>query len=88
MSAADESALKRLSSKYAEYVEKERPGLYDLAYTLLSRRSRLTKSIFFTASTRNEVIESLRAEVPKISTKGSEPVGEVVFLFTGQGAQW
>lgn len=88
VSAADEPSLKRLSLKYAKYVEAEKPSLYDLAYTLLSRRSRLMKSTFFTATTSEEVIQCLRAEIPKIFTKRSEPVGEVVFIFTGQGAQW
>ncbi len=88
VSAADEPALRRISSKYADYVESKRPDLCDLAYTLLSRRSTLKRSLFLTASTHESLNRKLRDENWKIYTKGTQDVKEVAFLFTGQGAQW
>jgi len=88
VSAEDDSALRRLSLTYAEFIETQTPDLYDLAYTLLSRRSSLRKSYIFMASSHEEAIKSLRAEAPKSYTKASFPVSNVVFLFVGQGAQF
>lgn len=88
VSAADYFALRRLSLKYADYVERHKPDLHDLAHTLVSRRSKLDRSIFFPASNVEEVVQRLRAEGPKIYTKSHEPIKDFVFLFTGQGAQW
>lgn len=88
VSAEDDSALSRLSSKYADYIEAQSPVLYDLAYTLLSRRSSLRKSYIFTASNQEEAVKHLRAEAPKIHSKNRFPVSSVVFIFVGQGAQY
>ncbi|KAI9818135.1 MAG: Type I Iterative PKS [Pycnora praestabilis] len=88
VSASDDSALKRLSSKYGEYVEKHKPNLHDLSYTLLSRRSNLNRSMFFTASNHEETIMKLKADAPTTYSKSLTPVKEIAFLFTGQGAQW
>ena len=88
VSAEDSSALSRLSSQYANYVEVQSPDLYDLAYTLLSRRSTLRKSHIFTASNHKEVTDQLRAEASRTYTKASSPVSNVIFIFTGQGAQF
>ncbi|KAL9119068.1 MAG: hypothetical protein Q9187_004377 [Circinaria calcarea] len=88
VAAADTSALRRLALKYADYVEAHNPDLYDLAYTLLSRRSNLKESQFLTATSHKELVQKLRAETRKTYTVASEPVMRVVFLFTGQGAQW
>lgn len=88
VSAVDKSALRRLTLKYADYVEVCRPNLRDLAYTLLSRRSNLKELLFITATSHNELVQKLRAEAPKTYINVSEPVKRIVFLFTGQGAQW
>ena len=88
VSAADERSLKALCGRYADYVENTRPSIYDLAHTLLCRRSTLRKSICFTAKTLDEVISNLRSPSQVIQTKDSEGDKEVLFLFTGQGAQW
>ncbi|KAI9748439.1 MAG: hypothetical protein M1835_001796, partial [Candelina submexicana] len=88
VSAADEKALRTLSSKYADYVENKRPNLDDLAYTVLNRRSTLKKSLFLTSSTHEVLVKKLRDEALKVYTKGTEKVKKVTFLFTGQGAQW
>ena len=88
ISAADEDSLRSLRLAYAIYAEQRRPRLQDLAHTLLSRRSTMRKSIYFTASTLEEAIDGLRSDAPTVHTKSSKAAGEVVFVFTGQGAQW
>ena len=88
VSAADEDSLKRLSLKYADYVEQHKPNIRDLAHTLLARRSTLKYSRYFVARNYYEAIDSLRAEAYRVHRKGSEGIKKVVFLFTGQGAQW
>ena len=88
VSAEDKLALGRLCVKYADYIQGHTPNLYDLAYTLLSRRSSLKETYFFTASDHVETIRKLRAENSKTYPKQSTPVKRVAFIFTGQGAQW
>ena len=88
VSANDACALKRLSRTYADYVENKSPNLHDLAYTLLTRRSNRNSSLFLTASSHEELIDKLRVDNLKTSNGGKSFVGKVVFLFTGQGAQW
>jgi len=88
VSATDETSLRRLSLKYADYVEQHKPNLRDLGYTLLARRSTLKRSAFFVAQSRREVVDILRAESYQIHRRGAECVKNVVFVFTGQGAQW
>jgi acyl transferase domain-containing protein len=56
----------------------------DLAYTLSTRRTMMQWRTSFVARTHDEVITSLsQKRVTKIS-----PSTRIVFLFTGQGAQW
>lgn len=88
VSAADESSLKAMCERYAEYVDKTRPNIYDLAHTLLSRRSTLRKSILFTARTLGEVISNLKSQPLNVQTKDSIGDEKILFVFTGQGAQW
>ena len=88
VSAADELSLRALCGRYADYVEKVRPSIHDLAHTLLCRRSTLRKSICFTAKTLDEVTSNLRSPSKDIQTKDSEGDREILFIFTGQGAQW
>ena len=88
VSAADEQSLKALCEDYADYIERTRPNIHSLAHTLLSRRSTLRKSIFLTANCLDGIIVKLRAPSNNIQTKGSEGFKKVLFVFTGQGAQW
>ena len=87
ISAIDERTLERLSLKYAQHVEAERPSLPDLAYTMLSRRSTLRQSCFITANTLDTLAEKLKAKPSNIVVKASGHVKNTVFVFTGQGAQ-
>ena len=88
ISAADDISLRQLSSKLAGYIERCSPNLQDLAYTLLSRRSTLRRSIFFVSRTHDDSVKALRDSTSNIITTNSKHSTKSVFLFTGQGAQW
>ena len=88
VSASEDCSLRASSLAYAQYIEKHKPNLQDLAYTLLKRRSTLRKSIYFAAGTHEEAIQSLRSETLRIYPKPSLTPGRKVFVFTGQGVQW
>lgn len=77
-----------MSLEYAEYIEYNLPNLQNLPYTLLSRRSTFKNSKVFTASTAREVPEKLRCDTSIVLAKSSEGMKNIIFLFTGQGAQW
>ena len=88
VSAADDLSLEQLLSRFADYVETSKPSLPDLANTLLSRRSTLKRSVFFTAQTHEEAVEKLKSRSFKSRTTREEGSQEVAFVYTGQGAQW
>ena len=88
VSAADDISLRQLSSKLAGYIERCSPNLQDLAYTLLSRRSTLRKSTFFVSTTHDDTVTALRDSTSNIITTNNKYSTKIVFLFTGQGAQW
>ena len=88
VSAADDSSLRQFSSRLAAYIEKCSPNLQDLAYTLLSRRSTLRKSVFFVSRTHSKTVKALRNSTSNIITTNSKHSTKIIFLFTGQGAQW
>ena len=88
ISAADGVALKLTSLKFAEYVEASKPVLRDLAHTMLACRSTLKKSMIFTAESHQEVVAALRRDNHSVYVKLSDVRKELIFVFTGQGAQW
>ncbi|KAL8732775.1 MAG: hypothetical protein Q9166_002557 [cf. Caloplaca sp. 2 TL-2023] len=88
VSAADETALQDLSKSYATYVDEQRPNLTDLAHTLLACRSSLRFSRFFVVSNHDSLLAQLRSNDATVVTKGANRIGKVLFVFTGQGAQW
>ncbi|MCJ1388250.1 hypothetical protein MMC18_001095 [Xylographa bjoerkii] len=88
VSAEDKYALRRLCLRYAEYSMSKAPDLHDLAFTLLSRRSTLSYSLFFSARTIVEAIKKFKDETLGVHTKSNLLAAKVVFVFTGQGAQW
>ena len=88
VSAADDGALSRLSLKYADYIEHNKPTLSAMAHTLLAHRSQLARSVFFASSTPEEAISRLRTQTPLGHPIKIRSIKGAVFLFTGQGAQW
>ena len=88
ISAADDVSLKENMLRFAEYVEASKPVLRDLAHTMLDRRSTLRKSLFFTESSHAGVVAALRTDNHNVYTKPNVAKKGLIFLFTGQGAQW
>ena len=88
ISAADDVSLKQTSLRFADYAEASKPVLHDLAHTMLACRSTLKKSIFFAADSHEEVVAALRRDDHRVFAKPREVQRELIFLFTGQGAQW
>ena len=88
ISAADDVSLKENMLRFAEYVETSKPVLRDLAHTMLDRRSTLRKSLFFTESSHAGVVAALRTDNHNVYTKPNVAKKGLIFLFTGQGAQW
>ncbi|MCJ1283507.1 hypothetical protein MMC26_002837 [Xylographa opegraphella] len=88
VSAEDKYALRRLSIRYADYLSSKSPDLHDLAFTLLSRRSTLSYSLFFSARTNTEAVKKFQDETLQSHTRSNLSASRVVFIFTGQGAQW
>ena len=91
LSASNELSLRQLAKALGQYLRDRRDTcssrmLYDLAYTLGERRSRLPwKSAFVAAS-----LPQLADELTTNGTKPSRLLKRKVvgFIFTGQGAQW
>lgn len=63
----------------SKYIETDQPSLHDLAYTLGRRRTHLRYRAF-----------AIAGEDGQISTfeKGEAKSPDLIFIFTGQGAQW
>ncbi|MCJ1473024.1 hypothetical protein MMC13_001673 [Lambiella insularis] len=74
VTANDKLSLRRLSLQYP--------------YTLLARRSTLNCSVFFAAKSREDIGTRLKDETLRVCTTGNPHAERVVFVFTGQGAQW
>ncbi|KAI4123666.1 MAG: hypothetical protein LQ338_005156 [Usnochroma carphineum] len=89
VSAADEISLQALSKALAIYTETRKPHLKDLAHTLLTRRSNLRHTRYVVASGHDELLTQLRSDDPSVVTaKNDDAAGNLLFVFTGQGAQW
>ncbi|KAL9633907.1 MAG: hypothetical protein Q9204_003214 [Flavoplaca sp. TL-2023a] len=87
VSTADETSLRSLTRSYAEFIEKRRPNLRDLAHTLLAHRSSFRFSHFFVASTYGSLLAQLRSDRAVVSKIGNV-TRRLLLVFTGQGAQW
>jgi acyl transferase domain-containing protein len=90
VSAVNETSLAALANSYADYIDRRRPVLGDLAYTLLARRSTFKRTLFLTSSSHGELIEKLRTwnDTSKLLTRRPSSNPRIGFVFTGQGAQW
>ncbi|KFE58861.1 type I polyketide synthase [Hyalangium minutum] len=95
VSARSEGALKEAAKEYAGYLEGEEGlRLGDVAYTGLMRRSQHEHRLAVVGSSVEEVREGLRGwsegrEVSGVvSGRGGEGSARVVFVYSGQGAQW
>ncbi|KAL1892848.1 Type I Iterative PKS [Sporothrix stenoceras] len=90
-SGHDEAGLTRVIESQAKYVAKNTSTVgfeTNYAYTLLSRRSRLSWRTFIVASTATELYQKLETNcTPKPLRTRCTPK-ELAFVFCGQGAQW
>jgi acyl transferase domain-containing protein len=80
-SASHEASLRRSVENYGQYILKNPSSLADLAYTLGSRREHLMHRAFCITDGKH------RPEVSRLA-KVSRDNPQLVFVFTGQGAQW
>ena len=92
LSAHEEGVAVASALAYAEHltsrmVEDKHGFLDDLAYTLCERRSHLPWSCVVVATTKNEIVEKLKAPSLKPIRQLSD-APRLAFVFTGQGAQW
>lgn len=91
VSATNLTSLQKLAAEYARYVDDHSPNLGDMSYTLLTRRSTFSKTLYFTASSSEE----LSTKLTRFAVGEGQPLSggrlsspKVLFIFTGQGAQW
>lgn len=92
-STKDQAGIQRMASSYADYLgttnndKADSRFLGDLVHTLSMRRTHLDFRSFAVASTRKELESKLREGLPK-RPRSSRQQANLVFVFTGQGAQW
>jgi acyl transferase domain-containing protein len=85
-SAKSKHSLLKYIERIAEWLTRENNEdvhLPDLAYTLAGKRSLFSWRSAITAGSSEELLSNLRSVEPQRSS-----ASRVVFLFTGQGAQW
>ncbi|KAK8104509.1 uncharacterized protein PG998_011542 [Apiospora kogelbergensis] len=92
-SAHSETSLKKMIRAHIDWLSKEpSPSLANLSYTLCHRRSQLNWRFGCVAEDRPSLIAKLQRAIDGgISSAPSRPRTPdpyVVFVFTGQGAQW
>ncbi|KAL8753206.1 MAG: hypothetical protein Q9184_005490 [Pyrenodesmia sp. 2 TL-2023] len=92
-STKDQAGIQRLTASYAETLQEiglgkaGRQYLTNLAYTLSERRSHFDFRASFVASTLVELSAQLSKGLSK-TKRSSRQDNNLVFVFTGQGAQW
>lgn len=100
-SSSDQAGLQRLSAAYTNFLDEKlqaerRLGSVgsvhtpsftsDLAFTLGAKRSALDHRTFAVATSAGELSKQLQNNMPKLRRVAKS--NNVIFVFTGQGAQW
>ena len=81
-SASHEASLRRSIENHERHILQKPPSISDLAYTLGSRREHMAHRAYC-------VIEDWKSPLTvSRSVKVSKTTPDLVFVFTGQGAQW
>ncbi|MCH8245980.1 MAG: amino acid adenylation domain-containing protein [Bacteroidetes bacterium] len=91
LSAKTQSALVRRKKDLSLYLtDHETVSLSDVTYTLQTGRTEFEHRTSCVCATREEAIETLQESDPnrEVSMDGSNQVRPVVFMFSGQGAQY
>ena len=89
LSGRSDHALSSYKSKLHRWLRREDRRTDDLdrlAHTLGSRRTHMSWRYAFAASSREEAITALQVQNVRSTRKSSST--NIVFIFTGQGAQW
>ncbi|MFE4588485.1 type I polyketide synthase [Streptomyces laurentii] len=91
LSARSESALAALAGRYAERLRTDDTALADVAHAAGTGRSHFRHRLAAVGATRADIADQLASfargeDVPDL-VQGEAGNGDVVFLFTGQGAQ-
>ncbi|KAK7755565.1 Type I Iterative PKS [Diatrype stigma] len=89
VSANSKASLQSLLKAYVEWAERhpETP-LADLSYTLCHGRSVLPWRVSWTADRHSALVEELQQRIHNLPSKPVPSKSNVIFVFTGQGAQW
>lgn len=96
-SAATQSSLSSYIAAFSEFLKQQKASinLRDLAYTLSSRRTRLTTTAYFVAQNIDELCTKLDRSLQETGSLAASPnLGlapqnpRIIGVFTGQGAQW
>lgn len=85
LSAYDQDGISRLCKAYKEYLPGMTDSLYNLSYTLASKRSRFSWRTAIVAGSAQALENILSEGQPATRVVGEPGLG---FVFTGQGAQW
>ncbi len=95
LSAKTQASLEDLADRWLEYLESTEDPLSDIAFTSVTGRAHLNHRIAIAASSREEVMDRLKAwregRISKGLASGQTRFRiktQVAFMFTGQGAQY
>ncbi|KAF3002248.1 t1pks [Neopestalotiopsis sp. 37M] len=89
LSAHTEESLKSMVQTLVNWLENEpNVSLADLSYTLCHRRTLLVSRWACVAENRVSLLDQLRRRLGKGSFRTDRAEPYIVFVFTGQGAQW
>lgn len=89
LSANTQQSLKSMIDAHYHWVEQNpEVPLADLAYTLSHRRSILPWRVSCVAESQPSLLDGLRQSIATPPTQSSPRHADVIFVFTGQGAQW
>ena len=88
-SANTQKSLAAMAQTYCEWLEKRlTTPLADLSYTLCHRRSVLPWRFSCVADRHSSLLEGLQQAISTPPVQAAPKHSDIVFVFTGQGAQW
>lgn len=82
LSAHTADTLRKRIDQITDYVKNHTARLHDLSYTLSARRSHLSHRAFAVVQPNNPILDDATFSIFNTSSPN------VIFVFTGQGAQW
>lgn len=82
LSAHTADTLRKRIGQITEYIKNHTIPLHDLSYTLSARRSHLSHRAFAVVQPSNPILDEAAFSIFNTSSPN------VIFVFTGQGAQW